>query len=172
MNMEMFQRAAIGSVAFAAVLTDVYRKRIPNSLIFSGLLLAFGCQLKKWGALGSILFLGGTGLPILLLGGLYYFRMLGAGDIKLFAVLGGFLGVREICSCMAAAFLAGGLLSFLLMLYRGNFYRRLVYMKDYIQAILTDKQWKPYRLEGQEDGEFCFTIPIFISVLCWIGGWI
>lgn len=36
--------------------------------------------------------LGGSILPLFLLAVLYYFRMLGAGDIKLFCAIGGLMG--------------------------------------------------------------------------------
>lgn len=168
--MEMFRNGAVCAISLAAVLTDVRTRRIPNGLIGTGLLLAFGFQLFQWGILGIVTFLGGAGLPILLLWGLYYFRMLGAGDLKLFAVLGGFLGSAEVIPCMVTAFLAGGICALGLMLARGNLLSRFEYFWNYVRDYYRNRQWKPYRQKGQEDGEFCFTIPIFLSVLCWIGG--
>jgi len=170
MNMEMFQRAAVGFIAFVAVLTDLRWKRIPNTLIFGGLILGMTWQLLKWGLSGSLIFLGGTGIPILLLGSLYYFRMLGAGEVKLFAVLGGFLGARGIFSCILAAFLVGGVLSLLLMVVRGNLVKRFWYFRNYVTAAFGGQSWRPYRSVKERDGEFCFSIPVFISVMCWIGG--
>ena len=169
-SMEMFRNGVLCAISLAAVLTDIRMKRIPNGLIGTGLLLALGFQISQWGILGVILFLGGLGFPILLLWGLYYFRMLGAGDLKLFAVLGAFLGLEDMLICMAAAFLTGGIMAFGLMIFRGNLMSRFRYFWNYAATYYRNRQWKPYRQAGQEDGEFCFTIPIFFSVLCLIGG--
>ena len=170
MNMEMFRSVAVGLISFAAVLSDLRMKRIPNVLIITGLLLAGIYQVLKWRMLGSIFFFGGVGIPVLLLGGLYYFRMIGAGDVKLFAVLGGFLGVRDILPCMLTAFLAGGILSVVLMLLRKNLKERFLYFGNYVTAVIGSQSWRPYRTAETGNGEFCFSIPVFVSVLCWLGG--
>ena len=168
--MEMFRSGTLCLISLTAVLTDIRMKRIPNQLIGLGFCLALIYQISQWGILGVVLFLGGAGFPVLLLWGLYYFRMLGAGDLKLFAVLGGFLGSGRMLPCMGLAFLTGGIWALGLMLLRGNFKSRFLYFWNYVRAYYESRQWRPYRQEEQTDGEFCFTIPIFVSVLCVIGG--
>ena len=66
----------------AAVLCDLDKGKIPNGLILLALAAGFGWQVSMYGAAGLLHFLGGMMLPVLLLGGLFYFRMMGAGDIK------------------------------------------------------------------------------------------
>ena len=66
----------------AAVLCDLDKGKIPNGLILLALAAGFGWQVSKYGAAGLLHFLGGMILPVLLLGGLFYFRMMGAGDIR------------------------------------------------------------------------------------------
>ena len=90
--------------------------------------------------------------------------------IKLLAVIGGFLGAEAVLSCMLTAFLAGGMLSLGLMLLRGNLVTRFLYFQSYVKDVYRTRIWQPYRKVGQEKGEFCFTIPVFFSVLCFLGG--
>jgi len=94
---------ALLGVLGLAMVSDLRHRRIPNGLVLSGLALAAGWHLLAargvWAfdpvAPGST-GLGGAlaGALILLLGfmPLYAVRALGAGDVKLMAVVGGFFG--------------------------------------------------------------------------------
>ena len=46
--------------------------------------------------------------------------MLGAGDIKLFSVIGGFTNLKTLTDCVLAAFVAGAVIAVLKMLYMSN----------------------------------------------------
>lgn len=72
------------AVTGAAVLWDIRTGKVPNFLIAAGLGTASWFRLTELGIFGFWRFLGGSALPLLLLAVLFYFRMLGAGDIKLF----------------------------------------------------------------------------------------
>ena len=61
--------------------------------------------------MGLLLFLGGACIPVVLGAGIYYFRMMGAGDMKLWAVVGGFLGPQRAVYCMIASLFVGAVLS-------------------------------------------------------------
>lgn len=154
----------------AAVLFDLERGRIPNGLIFAGLGLGVIYQYISAGIVGLLLCTGGMILPAVLLGPLYYFRMIGAGDIKLFCVIGGFLGPGICFRCIVQAVLAGGVISLSILLYYGNLTERLFYFMDYIQDYLETGSWKPYLSGVGERARFCFSIPVLFSILCYIGG--
>ena len=66
---------------------DLYQMKIKNSLILFSMLIGFGYDLWRGGWNGTAFFISGTGIPLVVLGWLFYFRMLGSGDIKLFCVL-------------------------------------------------------------------------------------
>lgn len=171
-KMEEVRMIALLCFALAAALKDLACGRIPNSLIVTGLLLGLAYQLLSGRILGALLFFGGALLPLLLLGGLYYFRMIGAGDIKLFCVVGGFLGPVDGFSCMAAAFLIGGLCSAAILLRGHLLFRRLVCLTRYFIDYIEKKQWRSYREELTEDAKFCFAVPVLLSVLCYMGGFL
>ena len=55
-------------------------------------------------------------VPILILGILFIFRMLGAGDIKLLSVIGSMIGPTKILNCISYSFLIGAVISAALMI--------------------------------------------------------
>ena len=79
----------------AAVFQDLRKGIISNVLILFGFLGGVVFQLIRLGGSGLILFFGSAVFPVLLFSILYYFRMIGAGDIKLMGVVTGFLGVWD-----------------------------------------------------------------------------
>lgn len=158
------------AIVMAAVLCDLQSQRIPNGIIVTGMICGFCYQIWKEGSIGFILFAGGSLMPIMLFGILYYFRMIGAGDIKLLCVLGAFLGPCECVACMIAAVLVGGGISLILIFRRRLFTQRLYYLVEYISQYSTEKVWKPYLKEVGEEARFAFSVPVLVAVLCYIGG--
>lgn len=154
----------------AAVLCDLWKGKIPNELILAGLGFGVIYQYFSAGIVGFLLCTGGMILPVVLLGPLYYFRMIGAGDIKLFCVIGGFLGPGICFQCIVRAVLAGGVIALSILLYYGNLTERLFYFMNYIGEYMETGIWKPYLPGVGEQARFCFSIPVLFSILCYIGG--
>lgn len=105
-----------------AVLEDVKHHRIPNSIAFSGagLGILFNAVLPEGlgfvnpmlpGGLGFLGGLEGAALSLALLLPIYLLRAMGAGDVKLMAMVGAFLGPEDVFGAILATFLAGGVLS-------------------------------------------------------------
>ena len=92
-------------IGLFAVFFDLRKGKIPNELIVIGLILGCCFQIRQAKAVGLLLFLGGACIPVVLGAGIYYFRMMGAGDMKLWAVVGGFLGPQRAVYCMIASLL-------------------------------------------------------------------
>ena len=91
---------------------------------------------------GSGYFLFGMLFPILALYILFYFHMLGAGDIKLLSAVGGFLGVPAILKCMIVSFLSGAVLSIGIILVCGNLPQRLTKFFNYFQTYFTKRKYQ------------------------------
>lgn len=115
--------------------------------------------------------LPGMAIPLLLLFPFFYFRMLGAGDIKTLAVLGSMLGRRAILSCLFLTFLLGAALSLLTFLLDGGWQKRLQYLFSWLRKYLQTGQKAPYIQKGIQEESLHMTIPILMSVLLWAGGW-
>lgn len=154
----------------AAVLWDLKEQRIPNGLIAAGLLCGLWQRLYEYGAAGAALYLQGIMIPFIFPGILYCFRMIGAGDVKLLCVIGGFLGPGPVIRCIIYTFLFGGVISAILIFKRKNLFTRFYYFIDYVSQFLETKKWQPYRIPGDKGGEFCFSLPVFIGMVCVMGG--
>lgn len=157
-------------LVMAAVLSDLKSGKIPNGVIAAGLLCGLMYQLSEKGFTGFILYCGGIFLPILIFGFFYYFRMIGAGDIKLLCMAGGFFGPSGSFDCVMWAILLGGAISFGIMMYHHNISERLLFFSKYISHYSEEKQWKPYLSTVGEKAKFSFSVPILLGILCHIGG--
>jgi len=104
-----------------AVYNDVRTRRIPNGLVFGGALLGLllnsvyapGDSLftTPFGGLGLLWSLAGLGAGLGLLLPMYMLRTLGAGDVKLMAMVGAFIGPQAALGCTIVTLLAGGVLA-------------------------------------------------------------
>ncbi len=113
-----------------AVVRDLRERRIPNLLVLAGMaaglllhaLLPRGAGLfdVPFGALGIVSAAGGLALGLLLLLPMYALNAMGAGDVKLMAMVGTFLGPRDAVGAVLATLLAGGVMAVLAALYGGN----------------------------------------------------
>lgn len=113
--------SALASLLVLALAYDSAFRRIPNWLVAGGAALGAGCQ--ALGTPGPGLFLpdgGALGMGQALLGGLtglafflpfFLLRAIGAGDAKLMAAVGTFLGPVQATGAALLTLVAGGLLA-------------------------------------------------------------
>ena len=155
---------AIGTAA------DLIGGKIPNGLIAAGLLCGAAGQAISSRGGGTCLLACGRGASGPAFRGPVLARMIGAGDVKLLCVIGGFLGPVPCFFCMLRAILFGGIISAFLVVKRHNLFVRLFYFRTYITQLLKTGQWSPYRRENDGDGQFCFSVPILLGLLTMLGG--
>lgn len=121
--------AILGILLLVAAWTDLRRQRIPNVLILTGTLLALllhtllpagdGFLSALPGGLGLMGPLKGFSFALLALLPFYVLRAMGAGDVKLLAMVGAFLGPVDVWWAVFFTLLAGGALTLAVALYRG-----------------------------------------------------
>jgi prepilin peptidase CpaA len=117
---------ALAVLLLTAVVMDLRSRRIPNRLVLTGLGLATVAHTAAlatgaspmagpawWSPLGGLLTGGFALMP------LYLLRACGAGDVKLMAMAGAFLGAPTALRAVLFTLLAGGALSLVFMLGRG-----------------------------------------------------
>ena len=103
-----------------AVVTDFKEMRISNRLIASGLFWGLALRVMAEGYAGIAHFLMNISIPVILLFLFFQLRALGAGDIKLFSMIGSIWNLKLLCYCMIFSFLTGAVFSLLKLLYQKN----------------------------------------------------
>ena len=127
-------------ITAGAVVTDLREQKIKNSWILGGLVVGIGIQISGKGSIGVFSALLGIIVPPVLLWTAFCEHWIGAGDIKLFSVLGSILGIGRILECMMAAMVFGILYAMI--------------------CWSVNKKKKTIRL----------AVPVLCSVICGIGG--
>ncbi|WLG89111.1 A24 family peptidase [Pseudomonas cucumis] len=106
-----------------AVVSDLLRHRIPNMLVLLGIALGLAGQTYSGGVSGlgdsllGMLICFGLFLPMYAVGGM------AAGDVKLMAMVGTFLGFHFALWAAMFSLLAGGVCGFLIVLVRGQLFQ-------------------------------------------------
>ena len=127
-----------------ATVLDIHTGKIPNRFILLSLFSGFIFQILTKGVLILPASMLGTIFTIILLFPLFIMKGLGAGDVKLFAVIGSFLSITEyqtILNLIILSLLIGG-----------------------VQSIILICVHRKYQ------SKIHFTIPILLSTLFYIGG--
>ena len=96
----------IATVLIAAV-TDIFTHRIPNNLLAPALVLALLTGTATGGVTGLMLSLAGLAVGFAMLLPIYAMGAMGAGDVKLLAVAGAFLGPYGALVAGMGTFIAG-----------------------------------------------------------------
>lgn len=157
-----------------SALADLKTDRIPNSFILLGILAGIFGSLFSGRALSDILL--SVFLAFLLLYPLYMIGALGAGDVKLFMMIGSFQTVKEWMVILAGAFVIGAGFALAKLMAEKNGRERFRYFFSYLHEVMRTGQWKIYDEDLKQDYHtYCknkihFAVPILFSVVCRIGG--
>ena len=118
--------ATLAAWLLGAVWFDVRERRIPNKLVAGGMLCGLVLQTLAphgsglfefwWGGLGPWQALLGLAAGLALFMPLHLLRAVGAGDVKLLAMVGVWLGPWLLLGATLLTLLAGGLLAVVVML--------------------------------------------------------
>ena len=129
--------AALAAVAVIATYTDLRTRRIPNWLTLPAILFGFALGFATDGgpgvlaSLGTVALCGGVFLVLFLLGGM------GAGDVKMMSAVAAIASWPMSVYALMYTALAGGLLAFGVLIFRGrlgNTLGRMFSLKTYRDA--------------------------------------
>lgn len=159
---------------------DIARRRIPNWLVLAGLVAGLGLGFfaapgGAWLGLGKALLGALTGFAIML--PLYLLRAMGAGDVKLMAALGAFLGPLPVLGAVLLSFAAGGVLSLVAALCSGSLLRVLANLRLMAMVAASGRAAGLSLRDVQTTGRLPYAIAIAIGtgLQLWLaarGGWI
>ena len=153
-----------------AVATDITSGRISNRLICLGIGTGFLFRIWESGPKGLILSVIQIIIPVIVLFLLFLMRALGAGDIKLFSMIGSIWSLKVLCFCMFFSFLAGAVFSLLKLLHQKNLLARLNYFCRYVRNCFLEKSIGIY--DRQSDGKqniIHFSIAILVGFCITMG---
>ena len=110
-----------------AAIIDYRSHRIPNWLVLSGVLFGviYNIVFPPFLHAGFLWPLEGLGLGFIIFLPLYLIRAMGAGDVKLMAMVGAIIGPVDMIWVLLYTMIVGGVLSILLVLARGTGKRML-----------------------------------------------
>lgn len=157
-------------ISFLSVCMDIKTDKIANDGICIFGLAGLCYRIWYQGLAGIRHFAAGAAVPLVLLFILFIFRMLGPGDIKLFSVLGGIMGAESIIRCIICSFLIGAVMSAAMLILCCNAKERLRYFTAYITQFCKSRAVRPYYRTGPRTENIHFSMPVFLAVILYTGG--
>lgn len=157
-----------------SALADLKTDRIPNGFILLGTVIGIFGGVFSGRRLSDIL--ASVLLAFLLMYPLYMIGALGAGDVKLFVMIGSFRPVGDFLMILAGAFVIGAGFSLVKLSVEKNGRERFRYFFSYLHEVRRTGCWRIYGEELQQDYHtYCknkihFAVPILFSAVCRIGG--
>lgn len=139
MTLQPITASAACALLIISVFTDVRDNKIYNAVTLPFALLGLTLNTVQFGTSGLLNSLGGIGIGLaLFFVSAFLGRILGAGDCKLFAAVGAFVGWHSLLWIILYSLLAGGVLAILLATWRGILKRSLtgVWRSAYARAFL------------------------------------
>ena len=156
-------------VLLLAAVIDWRSHRIPNWLTLGGIIAAF---MMSWlpsgvGPVDSVL---GALTALTLLLPLYVLRVTGAGDVKLVAMVGAFLGLPDLLFALVFIVVAGGVCALAFAAWHRRLARLAFNMRDLLElsAIAAFHGQRPSLTNAGSVGKLPYAVCIFIGTLAWM----
>lgn len=165
-----YKIAALLLLLILAIISDLKTYKIKNKILLIFLVIGLIISIYENSLSGLFSFILGCSVPFFILLILYILRMLGAGDIKLFCVIGSIAGWLFALKSIVFSFVAGGVVAFCLILVRRNALERLDYLFTYFKSCYLQMSLLPYEdFKSTEDGSkmhfsICIAIGCIMSI--------
>jgi prepilin peptidase CpaA len=119
-----------------AIASDLRWRTIPNWLTGPAILVGLGLHTLMNQLTGFVFSLEGAALGLGLFIILYVCGWMGAGDVKLLAAVGSFLGPAQTVSAAMVIALAGGMVALVVLGFHQGWRRTGLWLWSYVQAIV------------------------------------
>ena len=162
-----FSHLIVGVVLTLACIADLRTRRIPNVLTLSAAVLAvaYHAATGGWAAVGSSV--GGWLLGVALFFPMFALRGMGAGDVKLLAAVGAWLGPTEVAFVALATSIAGGVLAIGVALFHGYLKKALTNVRTLLTywRLAGIRPLPEVTLEGTEGPRLAYAVPVAIGTV-------
>ena len=145
----------VGSMLFVAAMTDILWKKVPNIIIL-GYFLTGVCILH-------LEFVFRVFISIILFSILYRLRFFGAGDIKLFSLIIGFLGTYDGVNVTVIALVLAGAGALLYMIFSNQLTIRITMLINYCMRVLATGRIEKYYEYRKSDKHLIPVSPYFLA---------
>lgn len=157
-------------ILLSASLWDYKHGKIPNHLILIGMAAGIMRLIVKEDLFDILAYLPGIILPVILFYPAYKVGGIGAGDLKLFSVLGFYFPFMQSMLCIFTSLFLAALLSLVKMTYYQNLTERMEYLFSYLKESILSGKFQ-YYYKDQENGksskraQIHLAAPIFVAAL-------
>ena len=155
------------SVGVVACVTDVRSRKIPNVLTFGAAACGMLFHLLAGGPSGLALAAGGWLIGIALFLPFFLLRGMGAGDVKLLAALGAWLGPLQIVWLALFASIAGGVMALLVALAKGHLRALFRNVGDILLFwyVAGPRPVPEQTLDHSKSPRLAYALPIFVGTV-------
>jgi prepilin peptidase CpaA len=161
------------ALLIAAAVIDCRTYRIPNWLTFGGAVFGLLYNTAAHGFMAGLPpALGGLGIGLAMLLPLYALRVMGAGDVKLMAMVGAFLGSSEILYAVLFTFIVGGVAALAFGIYRRALRRMTGNVVDIVRfmafAAVAGSRPTPVPAGSISIGALPYGVSIAVGTIAWL----
>jgi prepilin peptidase CpaA len=158
---------SVGALLIVACVTDLRTRRIPNALTLSAAATAllFHLLTGGWNAAGWSI--AGCVVGALLFFPMFALRGMGAGDVKLLAAVGAWLGPSQVAIAALTTSIAGGLIALAVALGHGYLRTALRNLGMLLThwRVMGPRPVDELTLEGARGPRLAYALPIAIGTL-------
>ena len=147
-----------------ATISDLVRHKIPNAVSLGGIVAGFICQGWFYGTTGILDGVLGMLVGLGLFLPFYILKAMAAGDVKLMAMVGTFVGPKVVLVCVAGTLVLGMVLALVYVMIRGKNSKDL--LRRYglmIKTFLSTFKWVYIPPENGEAGAMKFSYALAIN---------
>jgi len=160
-------------LAMAAV-SDWRFYRIPNWLTFGGMVFAvvYGTIAARTPGAGASHALGGLGLGLAIMLPFYLLGVMGAGDVKLMAMVGAFLGPHQTLTAILFTCMAGGVAAIAFAIHRSRLCDLLANVVSAVACMRPDADGDMRQPVGKLPYGICICAGTVAQILAHQLGWV
>jgi prepilin peptidase CpaA len=157
---------AILTLAIIASITDLTTGRIFNWLTFTMALVALVFSLIEHGLSGVLTPIIAMGVGLLCYGWMFWFGMLGGGDVKLLMAFGAWGDSSFVLEVALLGIMLGGVMAFLMLLFKGKLKNFILRLRRFMFSLMvSEMEFETFKIDHKLT--MPFGIPISVAAV-WV----